>query len=525
MKKAFVLSCVFSTMSVMASTFYYRPAEGHAEWDWLGSWYLDASFATPATRLSYSNESCYVAAPYTVSITNGTAALAAHLYLGTQNSAETATVRIETGGTLKSSFGNFNVGNGDGSHGAFVLDGGKVIGSAGCGLQGFYLGKGANSTGVLTNRNGSVYTREANYLGDGAGSVGRYVHDNGSWSWAYDNKLFWVGRSGRGEVEVLNGTWRVNALRLGGSKNQANRVTLAAGTTLSTSRDILVGGFESAAYADGRGELVMNGGTCYCSGSGSTFYLGAWTGSVARAVSVQEQFGLIRGSGAFTREGSNKLHLRIGRGQVIADGGVLDFSAYASCSNVLLSSAGYSAATATNGWYAANAGEARYPAYAFSTADAVFGFGTEAKASTPDLVNAAVVEISGSAASTTYFRGGCLAKDRTDLHLDSLPGTETPIGVWRFGLYADLASWDDATKAAAFSKVRLKLRHEAVATAGVGLTLYRWESDRWVRVGSQVADGSNVLISNEMPCLVGADANVGVLALVLGRPGTGVFFE
>ena len=514
-------------------TGYYKPAdENDLRWDRLDSWYQDNAFTTAATHLPYSNEDVYVSAPYKVTITNGTIAGAHSMYLPSSGSgpAGSADLRIEAGGVLVSVFGIYYVGH-SGGHGSLTLDGGMIrcTNSSKHGLQGFYIGHGDGGFGVVTNRNGgSIYTREGTYIGSSANSHGRYVHDGGTWNWAYNGKMFYVGQEGLGEVEVQSGTWKVNCLRLGGSKTN-NNIWVASGAKVTTGYPAFIGGFDKNTYRDGWGELTLVGGTFEQTGSDSILYVGSWTGSVVRAVADQQQYGRIRGYGTFARSGSNLIHLHIGRGQAIADGGILDMNAYASCTNAMLSSPGYTIAGQTNGWRAVNGGEARYPRQSFSAANATVGFGTEATATTPDLLNSAVLTVTDAGTATKYLRGGCVAADREGVHAESLPRNYGIIGMWRLGLYTDAGTWGNVSKAAAYGTARLSVRYEASKLDpqhSKVLGLYRWEAGHWVNVGYAGHDsGLPVFTSDEMGSLSGVSENVGLFALLQVRSGTTVIFR
>ena len=495
--------------------FYFKATDGQNDWGYTNSWYTDSGRTAPSTKLPDNSSNIYIPAGEDVLATNiDTKTI--NLFVGS-TAGGVGKLTLGTGTKLWPGFNSYYIGNVAGSTGVLhIAKGGQVYGEADGGLQNFYIGR--TGYGVVTNQ-GSMFTREQSVIGVDAGSYGKYVHDGGTWSRCFGSKVLCVGQNGVGEVEVLSGTFDANnpELILGGNAAEPSVLTVRTGAKIIFGHLMAGGGYGSYGstiwrFLDAQAKVVLEGGTMVTkSSSTANFQLGAYTGSVVRAVADQKQFGELRGYG--TVGGSEQsVYINLGRGLIEADGGTLDLNAVSRLTNCL---APYNACLGKLS--AVNGGDIRFPRRSFSAASASLNIGCTPAGTVPDIPGAAHVTIAGAAASgEKYIRGGICANDVIPFPQEKLTRLEGQVlGCWRFGLFADGTSWT-AEKAASFATATVQFKYDRslVTDATKPIYVYRRINGNWCGLGRADVNDEGLVTTPALTPVADAVYNIGEFAVV-----------
>lgn len=308
----------------------------------------------------------------------------------------------------------------------------------------------------------------------------------------------------------------VGALYNGGShpavRVEAGATLHCAGTNLA---DILCLG------EAGSGTLLLRGGTV-AFGHTTATHRNVVIRKGAGATGILRGWGTVNPTPAVT-------HVRMeNNGTVIADGeGAardLDLHGVVSTTNTLAQGA-----DGSNGWYAVNQGRVLFPRSWINgsvTPDAARCLGDATTRREPELVNSLCASFTGlnAAGSGVFFRGALYATNHPAL--PPLPKGRC-VGVWGLGLYANNTGWE-MSDLTTFSTVGLTFRYDAACVTDTNLlTLYRYESDAWVKVGARMARPPyRISTARPLPRLSSGAWNVGLFALMASNTlGTVVLLD
>ncbi|MGI6388824.1 MAG: M14 family zinc carboxypeptidase [Kiritimatiellia bacterium] len=237
--------------------------------------------------------------------------------------------------------------------------------------------------------------------------------------------------------------------------------------------------------------------------------------------------GILRGWGTVNPT-PEVTHVRMeNNGTVIADGeGTardLDLHGIVSTTNTLARGA-----DGSNGWYAVNQGRVLFPRTWINGAASPSSIRCLGDATTridPELVNSLRASFTGLPGSGVFFRGGLYATNHPAL--PPLPKGRC-LGVWGLGLYANNTGWE-TSDLTTFSTVGLTFRYDDAACAESTnlLTLYRYESNAWVKVGARMARPPyRISTKRPLPRLTSGAWNVGLFALMASNTlGTVVLLD
>ena len=141
------------------------------------------------------------------------------------------------------------------------------------------------------------------------------------------------------------------------------------------------------------------------------------------------------------------------------------------------------------------------------------------------MVNSLRASFTGLPGSGVFFRGGLYATNHPAL--PPLPKGRC-LGVWGLGLYANNTGWE-TSDLTTFSTVGLTFRYDDAACAESTnlLTLYRYESNAWVKVGARMARPPyRISTKRPLPRLTSGAWNVGLFALMASNTlGTVVLLD
>lgn len=397
-----------------------------------------------------------------------------------------------------------------------TMDGCREVSDAnGGGLSQLHLGAGDGGEGMFRLSGGKLKGYYV-YIGSATNALGRMEVTGGTYGC---NRTFYVGYDGTGSLDVKAGLEQ-GELRIGGTGTGSGTMTIRESATNKvcyvyghTSGNAFVGG--GSAPDAGSGELAMKGGVLWLSHGQATFSIGDGVG-----LGAVTGWGEIHAA-ALATDWDQSLKIVFGsNGTVRADGyGIdrtLDFTTAYMMTNTCPA-----ALRKTNGWYAVNRGCVHLP-YVFYTWSPVVSrcLGDTRSLPEPTLVNSVRVSVVGTGEGTLH--AGVYASDRTDCHLESLPGHKRIIGVWRIGSHKENAGWPGwtgGTPVTTFSKASVKFRYDASRLAGrkARLVLYRREDGGiWKRRAVKEVTGGEtpVIDADELPRLTEDPANIGTFALV-----------
>ena len=167
----------------------------------------------------------------------------------------------------------------------------------------------------------------------------------------------------------------------------------------------------------------------------------------------------------------------------------------------------------TNGWYAVNKGAVLFPRVWISTASDTRCIGTWTRNASPDFVNSVGFSLDEAynPGSGYYVCGGLYAADRSDVHADTLPKRGEVVGIWKMGVFYELASITPKV----FQSIGLTFRYDHTkVNEGARLYLYRWNGSSWARVVSEKATENPRISCSGLAPASGQLYNIGTFALM-----------
>ena len=365
---------------------------------------------------------------------------------------------MQTGGHLQASEA-FVVAEQPGSNGSFQISGEKSL------LDSPKIVIGDKGSASVKQDGGAVVATNASHTGqivvaDAKGSTGSYTLNGGL---VYADRLT-VGNSGSGSIQQNGGTAAFNSATLGQNASGAGTwtvdggvITIASGVSYTSSDS----GAVAVALTAGRASPVPPPTpTIVVGGQGAGTVVLA---SNSAGGTIQEQSGikgstlLVRssqdGSGTFRGFGTVRLSGPfVQNGVVVADGGVLDFSAASLVSSTIENPIGSS-----NGWYARNGGELVLPPVKIS-GPYTFTWGEERRDHVLDLVNSVRFTPHGKQATLGHGAIDIALVDPLSSNAPAMPGGLTALSLWKLDSTVDL-SWIDLT-----------VRYDDLAVASAGLS-------------------------------------------------------
>ena len=418
----------------------------------------------------------------------------------------------------ETAFNKINIGDIAGSYGELEFRSGSltnsslVVGNSGEGRFDF--------TGGKIEAGSNWYEMHIGQASTGKGIVNVLKMPNYSTNSEDSFLTICVGDLGDAELKV-NDFLATKYLKIGrGGLVKTGRATISDGQKLWVTARADIGGFimSDGNASAGHGIVELKGGTLSVNGTGNkaspSLYLGRTQGA----------YGEIRGYGRVIGWAwdSNNLYMTFGNGKIVGDGygeeRILDLT---SVVNVESLAGLANSATGTNGWYAVNRGAVYFPRTWFGSGG-TYGFGTDKTAATPDFVNSLKFTLA-SASDSNHLRGGVMATDRDDLHLDMLPRNLRVITCWKLGNFSDRNESESDMSPRAFSGMKLTFRYDrASLKAGDNIAMYRYASGGWKKVGTAVVgdDETTPLIETAAFDSDGSQLyNAGIFALVEPTPG------
>ena len=414
------------------------------------------------------------------------------------------------------------LGQAAGSVGDFDFAGGTLIGGAWVGNYG--LGRMTLDGGtfhvhpsiqaLVPNYTGSAQSHGL-IVGNHAGACGILsVKKPGLTFENTVNTALICGYEGEGHTESFVNL-EMPYLRIGGNTDYMSSYTTHAGTTTTVSKVVTVGGYPLALPPDfttvsdypGNGTLMLSNAVLRLTKSDTNdpqFYIGRYA----------EGFGVLRGCGVVqgVTWNANTVRIVMGSGQIIGDGfgeqRSLDLNAVVSITNRI-----ENPDSGTTGWYAVNKGAVLFPRVWISTASDTRCIGTWTRNASPDFVNSVgfSLEEAYNPGSGYYVRGGLYAADRGDVHADTLPKRGEVVGIWKMGVFYELASITPKV----FQSIDLTFRYDHTkVNEGARLYLYRWNGSSWARVASAKATGSPRISCSGLAPASGQSYNIGTFALM-----------
>ena len=420
-----------------------------------------------------------------------------------------------------------NVATGEGSLGRIELkNGAKIDVSSGSGS--FYVGYGASSTGEVVISGTSTFTGKSGmhtYLGSGAGSRGSLIlSDSASFNTVGDRDLhIGCGQGAYGFLKASGSGYvtSANALFVAEGVGSTGVVSMSGGAYLGSSTTM-----DFATAADSRAELTITAPSYlwaqryahFATGAGSSARIRLEGGEVQlrpyAPVNDYRTFSLgtanstarLEGWGTFSSHTSTPAAdsmtygIYLDGGQMVADGDGTDRDLVLSCLTDV-GTADSVNASGTNGWYAVDHGRVVFPHNRALAEDGSFCVGDYWSKMTPDLVNACAVALTGNGAGA-YLHAALYAPDRADVPAGiELAKKDKVLGVWRMG-YATGQIGAVPGYAQGFTSASLKFHYDALA-AGMGtryaeryvIETYRYDGTTWQKVAEQENDTDNPLVT------------------------------
>ena len=402
--------------------------------------------------------------------------------------------------SVSSGSGSLQAGYGKNSYGEITMSGLSAINGT-SGMH-FYLGYGECSHVVLTMSD-SAYVKGAGdrdpHFAFGKGARADVALSDSAYVLAGSNFYITEGVASTAEVSVA-GTSSLQTsgcFFIGQGKVSVSRVTVVGSDAyLKSGRSLSVATGEGAT-----GVLRLEGGYLWLrpypvANAYETLVLGS-ASSCARF----EGWGTIASHTTAPKADQNPFGVFLDGGQVVADGAGEDRDL---CLNNLTDvgrSAEEGNASGSNGWYAVNHGRVIYPHARALDRDGSFCVGDYYTKTTPDLVNACAVTLTGNG-SGSYLHAALYAPDRTDVPAGIVCGKKDKVlGIWRMG-YCTGESGSTPGAAKTFTSASLKFRYDALA-AGKGtksaeryvIETYRYDGTTWQKVAEQENDTDNALVT------------------------------
>lgn len=422
--------------------------------------------------------------------------------LGVGDSGYSGTLVMRGKGGIGASSGSGNIlaGCGKNSYGEIRMSGLSAINGT-SGMH-FYIGYGEHSHAVLTMSD-SAYVKGVGdrdpHFAFGKGARTDVSMSGAAYVQAGSNFYIAEGVASTAEVSVAGSSSLQTGMYfyIGQGKDSVSKVTVTGSDAyLKSGRSLSVATGEGAT-----GVLRLEGG--YLSlrpyavaNAYETLVLGS-ASSCARF----EGWGTIASHTTSPKADQNPFGVFLDGGQVIADGAGEDRDL---CLNNLTDvgrSAEEGNASGSNGWYAVNHGRVIYPHARALAKDGSFCVGDYYTKTTPDLVNACAVTLTGNG-SGSYLHAALYAPDRTDVPAGIVCGKKDKVlGIWRMG-YCTGESGPTPGAAKTFTSASLTFRYDALA-AGKGskyaeryvIETYRYDGSAWQKVAEQENDTDNALVT------------------------------
>ena len=495
-----------------------------------GTWYYDdlANWGNP-TKWNVDNT---IKGSVEVVATNGNAL--ATTTLTQLRLAGTSILRITDGGVVKSGTGSngTRVGSAAGSDASLLVEkGGTYTGALHIG----YAGKG-------TVKNSGTYQADETHIGAGVDCEGFFVHDGGENSLGTNPKKLFIGEAGKGELQVLSGTfkWWDNQQYGGmyvGCSQAGGVITIEENASMSGGY-LWLGGHSSTTV--GCGELVLKGGSyinVHDNGSQLTLFNIGTAPDESGAIATGS-FGAIRGWGAFSAtsastEGVRSVCAKLGYGVIEADGGG-DETHVLKCGKGLCKvSNALSGAITESGWRATNKGAVYLPGcqvWGDGYATRLTGcIGCETSLAKPDLVNSVRIDHRREALGNNSYVGVMLLDPtRSDAHADKLPTGCNVLSVHRIGTFKNGAGdWTDDTKyISGMHEATIDFRYDQTKILRPDSRLELWRytasTDKWMCL-AKIAPGQRpvdcvISTPSAVSPLYAETFNYGTFAIVERQP-------
>lgn len=412
--------------------------------------------------------------------------------------------------------------------GTVNMTGGSMTISTGTYVPVFYLGRDGGGVIATWNHSGGTLTgasgaqlQVGTWSGGPTGGYGYFRHTGGTVDLSNDGVLF-VGSYATGSYELTgasallttaqssigygysgSGTGLGNFLQTSGTHNAGIVVvgggwddggtgiySFQGGTLITPDVFLGVIDYTRSGTSPLSGTFDQSGGNLTVSNSiivGAHSYPGWGTGGAG--------VGLYNFTGGTLTDGANNASLVVrydapatgtfqGRGvvdlsgtlenngRVIADGGTLDMSSFASVTSTVEN-------TTTNGWFAINGGKLKLPAVAVS-ASGSYNWGENSADAQIDLVNSARLTFAGVTGS------GSLDVALLDWANPAAPSTSTIGQV--------VGMWDMTASGFTFSTADVAFRYDdALAVNEARLKLYQYVGSAWVMVPSTLDTINNMI--------------------------------